>query len=91
MRPSNSIPKRGSENFISHRLREAMRDGTLLPPMGGEGAVVEVDETFIGKKADVPKRRGYAHKHAVLSSSSEAARSAASTSTGRGRRTWYRS
>lgn len=53
--------------FMSHRLREAMRDGTLLPPMGGDGKVVEVDETFIGQKKDVPKRRGYAHKHAVLS------------------------
>ena len=53
--------------FMAHRIREAMRDGSLLPPMGGEGAVVEVDETFIGQKKDVPKRRGYAHKHAVLS------------------------
>lgn len=53
--------------FMSHRIREAMRDGPLLRPMGGEGAVVEVDETFIGQKKDVPKRRGYAHKHAVLS------------------------
>ncbi len=53
--------------FMTHRIHEAMRDGTLLPPMGGDGKVVEVDETFIGQKKDVPKRRGYAHKHAVLS------------------------
>ena len=53
--------------FMTHRIREAMRDGTLRPPLGGQGAVVEVDETFIGQKKDVPKRRGYAHKHAVLS------------------------
>jgi transposase-like protein len=53
--------------FMSHRIREAMSDGPFLPPLGGEGAVVEVDETFIGQKKDVPKRRGYAHKHAVLS------------------------
>ena len=51
--------------FMTHRIREAMRDGTL-PPMGGEGAVIEVDETFIGQKKDMPKQRGYAHKHAVL-------------------------
>ena len=51
--------------FMTHRIREAMRDGTL-PPMGGEGSVVEVDETFIGHKKDMPKQRGYAHKHAVL-------------------------
>jgi transposase-like protein len=52
--------------FMSHRLRAAMDAGTL-PPLGGEGVIVEIDETFIGKKADVPVRRGYAHKHAVMS------------------------
>jgi len=52
--------------FMSHRIRLAMTEGDMLPPMGGEGAVVEVDETFIGQKAGVPKQRGYAHKHAVL-------------------------
>jgi len=52
--------------FMSHRLREAMRAGTL-PPMGGDGVIVEIDETFIGKKEGVPVRRGYAHKHAVMS------------------------
>jgi transposase-like protein len=52
--------------FMSHRLREAMRSGPLAP-MGGAGAIVEADETFIGQKKDVPKRRGYAHKHAVMS------------------------
>ena len=51
--------------FMTHRIREAMASGNL-PPMGGEGAVVEVDETFIGRKKDVPKHVGYAHKHAVL-------------------------
>lgn len=52
--------------FMSHRIREAMASGVGLPPMGGEGAVVEIDETFIGQKKDMSKRRGYAHKHAVL-------------------------
>ncbi len=51
--------------FMSHRIREAMAT-VGVKPMGGEGAVVEIDETFIGQKADMPKRRGYAHKHAVL-------------------------
>ena len=52
--------------FMSHRLREAMTAGTL-PPMGGEGAVVEIDETFIGQKREKKENaRGYAHKHAVL-------------------------
>ena len=48
--------------FASHRLREAMRSGGFAPPMGSGGGIVEVDETFIGKKM----RRGWAHKHAVL-------------------------
>src|SRR3984893_4709566 len=52
--------------FMTHRLREAMRAGDLAP-MGGPGTIIEIDETFIGNKADMPKRRGFAHKHAVLS------------------------
>jgi transposase-like protein len=52
--------------FVMHRLREAMRSGDLAP-IGGPGTIVEIDETFIGNKADMPKRRGFAHKHAVLS------------------------
>jgi transposase-like protein len=34
--------------FMMHRLREAMRSGGLLPPMGGAGKVVETDETYFG-------------------------------------------
>jgi transposase-like protein len=52
--------------FLSHRIREAMRSGALAP-MGGPGAVVEVDETFIGNKPGAPVKRGYGHKNAVLS------------------------
>ncbi len=52
--------------FMMHRLREAMRSGDLAP-MGGPGTIIEIDETFIGNKADMPKHRGFAHKHAVLS------------------------
>jgi transposase-like protein len=53
--------------FMSHRIREAMRDGSLAP-MGGDGGVVEVDETFIGRKKGVtPGRGGAAHKIPVLS------------------------
>lgn len=51
--------------FLAHRLREAMRSGDLAP-LGGEGKVVEVDETFIGKKEGMEVRRGFAHKHALL-------------------------
>jgi transposase-like protein len=59
--------------FMGHRIREAMRNGSLAvpsEPMGGEGKIVEADETYIGKKASMPKpegARGYAHKRAVLS------------------------
>ena len=49
-----------------HRIREAMRAGGLAP-MGGEGEIVEIDETFIGKKEGVEMRRGFAHKNIVLS------------------------
>lgn len=53
--------------FLAHRIREAMRTGELAP-MGGAGAIVEADETFIGNKKDTPKGRGgYAHKMAALS------------------------
>lgn len=52
--------------FMEHRIRECMSNGTDVAPMGGEGAIVEIDETFIGKKAGVPVKRGYAHKHAVM-------------------------
>jgi transposase-like protein len=52
--------------FLTHRIREAFRSGKLAP-LGGGGGIVEVDETFIGQKEDMPKRRGFAHKHAVLS------------------------
>ena len=52
--------------FVGHRVREAMRSGGLAPLMGGAGQIVEVDETFIGRKQDLPKRRGTTHKHAVL-------------------------
>jgi transposase-like protein len=35
--------------FLHHRIMEAMRRGGLdLPPMGGEGKVVEADETYFG-------------------------------------------
>lgn len=36
--------------FMSHRLRAAMADG-MVPPMGGDGKTVEIDETYIGGKA----------------------------------------
>ena len=51
--------------FLTHRIREAMRDGSLAP-MGGEGATVEIDETYIGRKDGFEVRKGAWHKNAVL-------------------------
>ena len=45
--------------FMHHRVMEAMRQGGLdLPPMGGEGQIVEADETYYGEmeEARVSKR-----------------------------------
>ncbi|NUQ17087.1 MAG: IS1595 family transposase [Sphingomonas sp.] len=52
--------------FMSHRIREAMRDGDLAP-LGGEGKFVEVDETYIGHIKSKPVGRAFHHKMKVLS------------------------
>jgi transposase-like protein len=52
---------------LSHRIREAMRSGSLAGPLGGEGKIIEADETFLGRKEGKAKKRGYAHKKAALS------------------------
>lgn len=44
--------------FMAHRIREAMREGELSPPMGGGGGPVEVDETFIGRDITKPPAPG---------------------------------
>jgi transposase-like protein len=51
--------------FLSHRIREAMREGDLAP-FGAGGGAVEVDETYIGRKKGKPIRGAYHHKMAVL-------------------------
>jgi transposase-like protein len=44
--------------FMCHRIREAMRDGGLAP-LGGNGSIVEADETYFGptEKPRVSKQR----------------------------------
>jgi transposase-like protein len=37
--------------FMAHRIRECMRDGGLAP-MGGNGKIVEADETYYGNVAE---------------------------------------
>jgi transposase-like protein len=38
--------------FMMHRLREAMRQGGL-EPLGGDGKIVEADETYFGKSEEM--------------------------------------
>lgn len=52
--------------FMSHRIREAMRQGGFAP-FGSDGGIVEVDETFIGQLEGVEKgTRSFHHKMKVL-------------------------
>ncbi len=57
--------------FLSHRIREAMKDSGM-EIFGGMGGAVEVDETFIGrdfnkKPRGEKKGRGTGHKYKILS------------------------
>lgn len=52
--------------FLAHRIREAMRDGELAP-FGGNGGIVEVDETFQGHDPDAaPSKMAIRNKNAIL-------------------------
>jgi transposase-like protein len=61
--------------FMAHRIREAMRpEAGSTGPLGGEGKVVEADETYFGHKEDKTKgkrtirgKRGHAGKRPVVS------------------------
>ena len=64
---SNQLPRTfgislRSAWFMSHRLREAMRVGSLKPPMGGKGGIVEVDETIYGRSYSHPQGRARGRK-----------------------------
>jgi transposase-like protein len=52
--------------FMSHRIREAMRDDTI-GAFGAGGGGVEVDETFIGREPGTKHGRAYHHKMKVVS------------------------
>ena len=54
--------------FMTHRIREAMRDPVFSDKMGGGGSVVEADETFWGNQGKNEKgARGYKHKEKIFS------------------------
>jgi transposase-like protein len=56
--------------FMFHRIREAMKDDPAeTGPLGGEGKIVECDETYFGPKETVTKRT----KHGKPSHSSKRA------------------
>ena len=42
--------------FMTHRIREAMREGKFSGPLGGENKVVEADESYVGGKAKNAKK-----------------------------------
>ena len=73
--------------FLHHRVMEAMRRGGLdLPPMGGEGQIVEADETYFG---NIPEASAQVHNGpAVFQAGSLARRTSAPCGAGR---TWRRS
>lgn len=52
--------------FMMHRLREALVD-PKAGPIGGEGKVVEADETYIGTREQRSMSAGMHNKRAVLS------------------------
>ena len=55
--------------FLGHRIREAMKENRdmFTPGLGGGGAVVEGDETYIGRKAESRAYEPPAEKQAVMS------------------------
>lgn len=52
--------------FMAHRIREAMKEA-FVGPMGGEGEIVEADETYYGNsKRAKSYKKGHKHKHSVV-------------------------
>lgn len=52
--------------FLTHRIREIMKRDDGLPPIGGEGKVIEADETYVGRKPGTKVRRGFSHMNPVV-------------------------
>ncbi|MBC7767454.1 MAG: IS1595 family transposase [Phycisphaerales bacterium] len=43
--------------FMAHRIREAMKGSSGTAPLGGEGQVIEADESYYGKQESPPTLR----------------------------------
>ncbi|TPI43688.1 IS1595 family transposase [Mesorhizobium sp. B3-1-6] len=59
--------------FMAHRIREAMRADGTFGPLGGEGQIVEADETYYGHRDDkrlgkttIRGKRGLAGKRPII-------------------------
>lgn len=59
--------------FMAHRIREAMRAEGTFGPLGGEGKIVEADETYYGQRDDkslgkttIRGKRGLAGKRPII-------------------------
>lgn len=52
--------------FMEHRIREAMHDN-MPSILGGDGEIVEVDETYWGNVPGMPKRHAWHHKEKIVS------------------------
>ena len=65
--------------FMSHRIREAMREGKIPAMLGGEGKFVEADETFTAAKQKTARISPRRQRKPSWRSLSAAVRSAAIT------------
>lgn len=53
--------------FLTHRIREAMSDAFFTAKLGGDGGIVEVDETYWGTEREKNRRaRGGDHKMKIV-------------------------
>jgi transposase-like protein len=54
--------------FLGHRIRAMMKrnDDLFTPPMGGNGATLEGDVTYVGRKPGTKVRRGAGHMNPVF-------------------------
>src|SRR5579862_6648930 len=52
--------------FLMHRIREIMKVPTAPAPIGGEGKTIEIDITYVGRKAGTKVKGGTGHVNPVF-------------------------